>query len=473
MAIEAPSSRSWSIYGRAEIAERYEVLGRIGSGAYADVYRGRRRSDGLAVALKEVHDAQSALREIDALRALRGVPNVVPLLDHFWRDDGDDDAVLVLELLPSDLAAVIGAARRSGEPIPAADAKQWMLQILRAVDACHRNAVMHRDLKPSNLLISAGGVVKLADFGQARMLQEPSFATPDISPYEQGSQNEPWIPQQYAADETESVKEPRLLSEDDYLRELDGVRAKFTQYDTDKAMSLQDGDASCLATCSTGDIEEDRFQGSYYSCEEAEEGIVGGEEEDLGALTSCVGTRWFRAPELLYGSTNYGLEVDLWSLGCIFAELLSLEPLFPGSSDLDQLSRIISVLGDFDAESCPSCSKLPDYGKITFTKVENPTGLEACLPNRSAKEVNIVKRLLCFDPASRATAGELLSDQYFTEEPLPVPVEQLRVPARDEQDESSPEEWGDFRDLGSDSDLDEFGTMGVTTNEKGFSIRFE
>ncbi|KAI4963072.1 hypothetical protein ZWY2020_019761 [Hordeum vulgare] len=130
-------------------------------------------------------------------------------------------------------------------------------------------------------------------------------------------------------------------------------------------------------------------------------------EEDIGMKSLVVslhaGTRWFRAPELLYGSTSYGQEIDLWSLGCILAELLSLEPMFLGQSDIDQIGRIIGALGNITEESFPGCSNLPDYNKIFFSKVEKPMGLEASLLNRSASEVSIVKRLLCYDPVERAS----------------------------------------------------------------------
>jgi serine/threonine protein kinase len=157
---------SWSIHGRADVNTRYEVLDRAGSGAYADVYRGRRRSDGATVALKEVHDSVSARREAEALLAVSS-PHVVALLDHFPGGDCDDD-VLVLEWLPLDLAAVVRDARRRGDGagIPAAQLKRWVLQVLEGVAACHRAGVVHRDLKPANLLISEGGVLKVADFGQ-------------------------------------------------------------------------------------------------------------------------------------------------------------------------------------------------------------------------------------------------------------------------------------------------------------------
>lgn len=79
--------------------------------------------------------------------------------------------MLVLEFLRTDLASLIRDAKKNWEGgISVGEIKRWMVQILLAVDACHRNSIVHRDLKPSNLLISETGVLKLADFGQV-MLQ--------------------------------------------------------------------------------------------------------------------------------------------------------------------------------------------------------------------------------------------------------------------------------------------------------------
>ena len=165
MDIMDPPPKSWSIHTRSEIIAKYQIMERVGSGAYADVYRGRRLSDDLTVALKEIHDYQSAFREIEALQMLQGSPNVVVLHEYFWRED--EDAVLVLEYLRTDLATVIADARKDAHNgLPVGETKRWMMQILCGVDACHRSMIVHRDLKPGNLLISDDGVLKLADFGQ-------------------------------------------------------------------------------------------------------------------------------------------------------------------------------------------------------------------------------------------------------------------------------------------------------------------
>ncbi|TKY44622.1 Cyclin-dependent kinase F-1 [Spatholobus suberectus] len=458
-----PPPKSWSIHTRSEITARYEVLERVGSGAYADVYRGRRLSDGEAVALKEVHDSQSAAREIEALRALKGSQNVVVMHEFFWRED--EDAVLVLEFLRTDLAAVIGEGG-----VGVGEVKRWMVQALSAVDECHRNMIVHRDLKPRNFLISDDGVLKLADFGQARILIESGFDAPqeDPPPYDSESslQHPEAISQLDNLNQTGYVNQGQgTVSHEEYFRVLDEMKTKSYSYDTDKDTNIHDGNTSCLATCTTSDIDDDLCKGSFTF--EAEE--VGGNE--LGCLTSCVGTRWFRAPELLYGSTDYGLEVDLWSLGCVFAELSTLKPLFPGTSDIDQLSRIVSVLGNLNEEAWPGCSKLPDYGTISFAKVENTSGLGACMPNCSPDEVSLVQRLVCYDPAKRATAMELLQDKYFSEVPLPVPISELRVPlTRNGQDQDSPGGFRGYNEMGSDSDLEEFGAMNIIPTGSGLSI---
>lgn len=155
------------------------------------------------------------------------------------------------------------------------------------------------------------------------------------------------------------------MTKEECSKVLDELKIRSCADGKDNETTFNDGDASCLATCTTSDVEDDPFKGSF---------TYDGEAEDSGntALTSCVGTRWFRAPELLNGSIQYGLEIDLWSLGCVCVELFTLEPLFPGTSDVDQLGRIMDVLGNLNEKAWPGCSRLPEYKMISFSKVENP-----------------------------------------------------------------------------------------------------
>ncbi|PWA34104.1 Protein kinase, ATP binding site-containing protein [Artemisia annua] len=163
-----PTTKSWSIHTRTEITSKYKIHSLIGSGTFSDIYKATRISDNLPVALKEVHHSQSAFREIEALQALHHSPNVVVLHEFFSSED--EDVVLVLEYLVTDLEKVIKVVGREGG-WSVGEVKRWIVQILLAVDACHRSSVIHRDLKPSNFLIGEDGVLKLADFGQVVIIK--------------------------------------------------------------------------------------------------------------------------------------------------------------------------------------------------------------------------------------------------------------------------------------------------------------
>ncbi|KAL6194359.1 hypothetical protein ACLB2K_035443 [Fragaria x ananassa] len=127
----SPPAKSWSIHTRPEIIAKYQILERVGSGAYSDVYRARRLSDDLTVALKEVHYYQSAFREIEALQTLQACPNVVVLHEYFWRED--EDAVLVLEFLASDFSLLsVVFQRKSRTPIDVPDLQQSLSLISRS-----------------------------------------------------------------------------------------------------------------------------------------------------------------------------------------------------------------------------------------------------------------------------------------------------------------------------------------------------
>lgn len=84
--------------------------------------------------------------------------------------------------------------------------------------------------------------------------------------------------------------------------------------------------------------------------------------------THQVVTRWYRAPELLYGARMYGPGVDMWATGCIFAELLLRIPFLPGETDLDQLSRIMQVFGTPDDKVWPVSGLLEFYSTFQLIK---------------------------------------------------------------------------------------------------------
>lgn len=140
-----------------------------------------------------------------------------------------------------------------------------------------------------------------------------------------------------------------------------------------------------------------------------------------------VATRWYRAPELLYGARLYDEGVDLWAVGCIFGELLNNSPLFPGESDIAQLYCVLRVLGT--PRPGQGMTELPDYNKIVFPEMP-PIPLETIVPDASPEAVDLLKKFLVYPSKERISAAEALLHPYFFTEPLPAHHSELPIPAR-------------------------------------------
>ncbi|XP_053672874.1 uncharacterized protein LOC128723183 [Anopheles nili] len=129
--------------------------------------------------------------------------------------------------------------------------------------------------------------------------------------------------------------------------------------------------------------------------------------------TDYVSTRWYRAPEVLLHSTRYGSSIDLWAVGCIMAELYTFRPLFPGSSEVDQLFKICSVLGTPDKSDWVEGHKLAST--IQFRFPECPKIPLATLVTRaSAAGIQLLEDLLRWEPEKRPTAQQSLKYPYFS-----------------------------------------------------------
>ncbi|KAJ3044983.1 Cyclin-dependent kinase 20 [Rhizophlyctis rosea] len=306
--------------------DRYKTIGKIGEGAHGVVLKAKFIETGEIVALKKVplrklEDGipNTILREIKALQEIDH-QNVVKLREVF---PSGPNFILSFEYMLSDLSEVL---RNASQPLTEAQIKAYMLMLLKGVAYCHENAIMHRDLKPANLLISPTGVLKLADFGLARV---------------------------------------------------------------------------------------------HWSGE-------GGEGRPY---SHQVATRWYRAPELLYGARKYDAGVDLWAVGCIFGELLNHSPLFPGQNDIDQLYCVISILGTPTKETWPDLESLPDYNKIQFPSMPAVPLNQIC-PDASQEAVDLLKKFLVYPSSERIPAKEALLDPYFFHRPLPAHHLELPIPKR-------------------------------------------
>lgn len=317
------------------VLRKYEILQKLGKGAYGIVWKAIDKKTRETVALKKIFDAfqnatdaQRTFREIMFLQELHGHENIIKLLN-VLKADNDRDIYLVFEHMETDLHAVIRA--NILEDIH----KQYtMYQLLKALKYMHSANVLHRDMKPSNLLLNSECLVKVADFGLARSI---------------------------ASLENVNVANP--------------------------------------------------------------------------VLTDYVATRWYRAPEILLGSTKYTKGVDMWSIGCILGELLGGKPMFPGTSTMNQLDRIIEVTGRPNAEDIEAIRSPFAATMLESLPPSNPRSLSDMYPNASAEALDLLRKLLQFNPNKRITAEEALAHPFVaqfhnpTDEPVCDRI--IRIPIDD------------------------------------------
>eukprot|EP01121_Diplochlamys_sp_Union-15-3_P016095 TRINITY_DN5416_c0_g2_i1.p1 TRINITY_DN5416_c0_g2~~TRINITY_DN5416_c0_g2_i1.p1 ORF type:complete len:317 (-),score=64.34 TRINITY_DN5416_c0_g2_i1:56-961(-) len=133
----------------------------------------------------------------------------------------------------------------------------------------------------------------------------------------------------------------------------------------------------------------------------------------LRPYTHEVVTLWYRAPEVLLGSKEYSAPLDIWSIGCIFAELVTKKPLFPGDSEIDQIYRIFRTLGTPSEEEWPGVTKLDNY-RVNFPKWKKQP-LNEVIPKMDPQGLNLLKSMLTYQPSKRISAKAALQHPYFNE----------------------------------------------------------
>eukprot|EP00026_Physarum_polycephalum_P008175 Phypoly_transcript_08254.p1 GENE.Phypoly_transcript_08254~~Phypoly_transcript_08254.p1 ORF type:complete len:386 (+),score=52.98 Phypoly_transcript_08254:341-1498(+) len=140
--------------------------------------------------------------------------------------------------------------------------------------------------------------------------------------------------------------------------------------------------------------------------------------EQASNYTNRVITLWYRPPELLLGAVNYGPAIDMWSVGCILAELLAKKPIFPGRSEIDQLELTYKLCGTPNEENWPNAAKLAWWETFKPQKVYKRRIREA-FKDFPPEALDLVDRLLTLDPSKRISASEALDSDYFWTEPFP------------------------------------------------------
>lgn len=218
---------------------------------------------------------------------------------------------LVFEYMPHTLYSKL---KDEENPLSRATVRRYTAMLLRGLAYLHGVHIMHRDIKPANLLIDRHDVLKIADFGLARIYTDPHLRPPD----------RPYSPQ--------------------------------------------------------------------------------------------VATRWYRAPEILWGCQRYGPSIDLWATGAVFAEMLRGVPLFAGATDIEQLALVVRTLGTPNLKDWPEVRSLPDYNKIRFPNSRGERWEDIFPSCTTRDEIGLVDGLVRYNPAKRLTAEEV---RVWVFRPLP------------------------------------------------------
>ncbi|RZC32392.1 cyclin-dependent kinase-like 4 [Asbolus verrucosus] len=291
--------------------EKYEQISVVGEGSYGLVMKCRHKETDQIVAIKKFLETEEdatirkmALREIRMLKRLKH-ENLVTMIEVFRHRKR---FFLVFEFLEG---TVLDELEKMPGGLGDERSRERIYQVTRAINYCHSNHIIHRDVKPENVLVSSLGVVKLCDFGFARLV------------------------------------------------------------------------------CISGE-----------------------------PCTEYVATRWYRAPELLVGEANYGAAVDIWAIGCLFAEMMTGDPLFPGESDIDQLYLIVKMLG----KPCHRHQQLMSRNSQLRAMVKSASGDLDFLkhfPNWPLYALEFLSCCMKMDPHERATSEELLKNNFFTHDRFP------------------------------------------------------
>ncbi|TNV74148.1 hypothetical protein FGO68_gene14951 [Halteria grandinella] len=386
------------------VGKDYEVKKVIGWGSYGRVADAVHKPTGTKVVIKkmlnlfdDVIDTKRLLREIQILKQLDN-RNIVKLYDLLEPTDpiSFKTLYLVLEPAQSDLKKLL----KTSIYLTDQHIQTIMYNLLCALKYMHSARILHRDIKPANILINEDCAVKVCDFGLARSIAGVENTKRFIvEAYEQRQTQQDEGKQQSGES---PIKHSQLL---------EGIVGN-----NEKRVLLKEL------------LEESRENRRSLKRQ----------------LTGHIVTRWYRAPELILLEKDYGEAIDVWAVGCIMAELISMmkenvpnpndrKPLFPGSScfplspdsgtnkpnngvaycNNDQLNIVFDVIGTPSEEDT---SYLTDLKAIQYLKTFAPrprSDLALRYPGARSEAIDLMNQILVFNPYFRPTVDECLSHPYF------------------------------------------------------------
>eukprot|EP00826_Nyctotherus_ovalis_P065623 TRINITY_DN9650_c0_g1_i11.p1 TRINITY_DN9650_c0_g1~~TRINITY_DN9650_c0_g1_i11.p1 ORF type:complete len:435 (-),score=153.94 TRINITY_DN9650_c0_g1_i11:95-1399(-) len=364
----------------------YQALSVIGYGAYSVVWEGIHIPTKTPVAIKKqtevftnLTNCKRILREARLMRQFDH-PSVIRLYDVF--PNGAEEkftcVYFILELADANLREAIKSTLYFTE----SQVKRLFYNLIAGLKYLKSAGVLHRDIKPDNILLYENCDMKICDFGLSRIEAELS------------------CPLSYH----KMKRKERLKKVKKQEKKEEEVKSK-------------------------GAAEEQPL---------VDLKIKAAKKPTKRKLSGHVVTRWYRAPEIILMQKNYGHAIDVWSAGCVFAELQQMrkenvpnygdrQPLFPGSScyplsppaneeeeENDQLNLIFDLLGSPPSEADISFVEGENLIKLLLTMETKPkVNFAMLLPATNKEGVDMLEKMLCFSPYNRLTINECLNHPYF------------------------------------------------------------
>ena len=411
-----------------EVGEEYECVKLLGQGSYGAVCSAIHKPTGKKVAIKKMDgvfedevDCKRILREINLLRKLHH-PYVVNILDVLEPKNHEtfDSLYVVLELAESDLKKVI----KSAIHLQIKHISTVVYNLLCAVKYLHSANVLHRDLKPANVLVNEDCSVKICDFGLARSISGVESASCILTGRRLNKDEETKASESGDDAVVLGAELAKIHHKDDIASDINESTKAMGE------MKLEDQKVS----------EDDKRKDLTKRLIKTKDMRKNMKRE----LTGHVVTRWYRAPELILLEKDYGAAIDMWSVGCIFAELLGMmkesaptyldrKPLFPGKSCFplspdkhakeerkgfpfsknDQLAVIFEVIGspEEDDKSFVTDQKALEY--LNAFPQRPKTDLNKLYPGAGEEAIDLLSKILVFNPYFRLSVEEALAHPFF------------------------------------------------------------
>lgn len=403
----------------------------LGTGSYGKVVLATKKSTGQKVAIKRMEnifedetDCKRILREVTLMRKLRH-PFVVDLIEILYPQDPEnfDTLYVVMEYAESDLKKII----KSNINLEMLHIQTIIYNLLCSIKYLHESNVLHRDLKPANVLINEDCTVKLCDYGLARSIS--GIESADVILSKADVQND-------AGEDGGSTQTSQSSSE--------GTPKEFMSLPMGMGKSNSNVSGSSAGATSA---DSDPAQNEEEKKENLRAKLVKTKDARRGMkreLTGHVVTRWYRAPEIILLEKDYGPGIDVWAVGCIFAELLGMmrenaptfmdrQPLFPGKSCFplspaknpteqrkgfpfssnDQLAIIFAVIGTPTESDKSFVTDLKALEYLEQFADAPRANLKDKYPGSSEEAIDFLEKVLIFNPYYRIPLQTCLEHPLF------------------------------------------------------------